>query len=202
MAFQYRPFNNRQGTGSPCAGATGAACGTPADAGIPQVYNAQNAGCACWTARAFFAPSGTNAGGPNVDRSSTVPSADPNFVPANHWTFYARTGLVGLAFSHTGDGTYGSDWCGGSIGGNAGTINGWECDPAQWNLDANGAHQQNPVPNSGTSFYYVGEVGMRFQARDVDCFDDTLVQSSATPANADVGAHSVPFATKAANACQ
>ncbi|MEA3199696.1 MAG: hypothetical protein QOE90_1124 [Thermoplasmata archaeon] len=179
--FGFRPWNNRQGTAiNGCgAGATGKACGTPADAGLPEVYNTVGVGGNLWS---VGPGSGTSTGGVVTDRSTTPPTATLDFFPIHWYTFYAYTGASGV--STPGAGTYGTEWCTNGIGGGAPPTNGWDCDPADWYMDLT----LDP-PQKVAHADLLGTVGDAYNLRDVQCYDSTVAGrgSSENPTGGDVG---------------
>jgi hypothetical protein len=176
LNFRFLQFNNRYG----CDGASHYACGTPNDAGMPEIANYVGLATSgdYWYGGGYLPATPDLVGATGVDRATFALS--PDVSPADVWTFH---GLVTLGDVRTpGSGTYGDPWCTSGIGRNAGTQHGWECDPAQW---------------TGTP------VGETYNLRDVDCYDNTVVsaRSGASPTGADVGARSVPATTQAAHGC-
>jgi hypothetical protein len=205
MLLTFRPWNNRQGTASGgCgSGATGALCGTPADAGLPEAYTYQNTGDNMWTTKSTqiampVVGPGDGIGGPSVDATKGTFSAG-SFYPAEWYSFYASSTLTGYSLPG-GSGTYGSDVCTGGIGRNAPNLNGWECDPNLWWLKSGTTQHDDNYSDSGGHFW--GTVGDTYVLRDVDCYDGHLVNGNANlegtslnPTGQDVGIHTAPVVT-------
>lgn len=156
--FIFRPWNNRQGTGAGgCASSP--VCATPADAGLFEVYAYQATGDNYWSSTPVTG-SRPDTGTVRVDFEAT--SATPDLFPAHWYTFYAYTSVSGRQ-TPTG-GNYGSEWC--SVIG-PGDEKGWDCDPADWNINPDTGAK---VPNA----QFLGTVNDPYQFRDVDCYDTTV----------------------------
>jgi hypothetical protein len=195
MLFSFRPWNSRVGTAkNGCGtGATGAACGTPQDAGLPQVYTYESTGDNMWS-RTAGGP-GLSIGGPGID--VTRLTLDPSYAPALWYTFYASVSRTDVS-TPGGVGTYGDEACTSGIGRNAPPTHGWECDPNNWWL-IDGTHDHN-LGYADTEGHYYATVGDSYQFRDVDCYDETI--ASAGSPTGYVGVHSVPVLTKDSARCQ
>jgi hypothetical protein len=120
----------------------------------------------------------------------------PDAFPADWATFYATVSAAGVSLPHSGDGTYGLEFCTAGIEHNALPMNGWDCDPDHWNLDPSTG---KPFDNKAS----LGTVGDKYQLRDVECYDGTLVSkdSDANPTDADIGGRTIPGATDPTHGC-
>ena len=100
--------------------------------------------------------------------NQTDPAAsNPALRSANGYyvTFFAYVSpdVTSLFATTGGSGTYGAEQCGDN---DEGIHNGWDCDAANWNLNANGT----PLPNQQT----LAAVGQPYNFRDVDCYDGSV----------------------------
>lgn len=106
-------------------------------------------------------------------RSNTLWGRDPQLVNrdgldatgAIYFTFYAKLGadpgVIGASVAKSGVETYGP--CAGAT---SGKVNGWKCDPNEWEATCivNGADTRSCV-----------KVGAEFHMRDVDCWDGRIL---------------------------
>ena len=88
-----------------------------------------------------------------------------------YFTFYARLGdavfsLPGASAPRSVPSTYGAEACGLAT---SGVIKGWNCDPAAWQARC-------ADPNLPTLPAQCYRVGFKYHARDVDCWDNTVVR--------------------------
>ncbi|MEA3199516.1 MAG: hypothetical protein QOE90_944 [Thermoplasmata archaeon] len=172
-----------------------AQCGQPTSALIQQTAVTGND---MWNSQVQYlntAPT-TGARNPNnLDRSTSPPSYKPDTFTADWWTFYATVTLSGVATPGNA-GTYGSEFCVEGIGPGATSHFGWDCDPADWNLDPTTSQKVPTVSHLAT-------VGDAYNLRDVVCLDTTLIGagSSLNPTGQDVGGRSVGAINDPAHGC-
>ncbi len=169
------------------------ACGAPSSLGVPAdatLYSND-----MWWAGAYYSD---NHPPLPVDRNTLQASSDA--FPADYYTFYASVGASGLR-TPGGVGQYGAERCVNGVGRNAGVQYGWDCDPANWNLDPTTGAKQDDAARDGT-------VGDSYNLRDVECYDMTVVAGNAAfegtslnPTGRDIGARSVPLASQPGNGC-
>lgn len=99
---------------------------------------------------------------------------------ADYFTFYAKWNmselnegdvLAGRNIEHPGgSGIYGQDQCGTATHTDPVAHKGWNCDRADWYLQADGTYE----PPAQSNFTYINafaRVGDAYQFRDVDCYD-------------------------------
>ena len=86
--------------------------------------------------------------------------------------------------------------CTSGIGETSGVQFGWDCNPADWNLDGATGQKLDDAALRGN-------VGDAYTLRDVDCYDNTVLGggSSANPTHQDVGARSVFLLSDPAHGC-
>src|SRR5581483_6312056 len=137
--------------------------GMPLDAGAPATEMANTNGLGAtagapqadtgspgneWLADAYYADELPLVNGNRVNTDDPTRST-VGFFPGDFYTFYASVGLSGLV-TPGGVGQYGAPWCLDGIGRNAGIQNGWDCDPANWNLDPTTGAKLDDQAHRGT----------------------------------------------------
>jgi hypothetical protein len=156
---------------------SGSGAGAPTDLGVEPV----NAGCSSsvctmsgWVGPAFIYA-------PPVTRGD-VAQGTAELAHANYYTFYAKwnaTNKPGFiappngGVNPGGSDIYGSDQCGLNTDTNPGRDDGWNCDRADWYLQADGTYERPQQSNFSYVNHYA-RVGDTYQFRDVDCYDGDL----------------------------
>lgn len=151
------PFGTPLGLLSPL-GISGSSAGPANDAGVPLLSGYAGEGPSQW----FGGSTLTNKLPQTVTTRGTVAEGDLSAdIDRGYWlSFYATVG-GDYALTPGGTGTYGSTQCGVNEGG---IHNGWNCDPAEWNLNPDGSD----IPDPNDAFAFPGKV---YNLRDVDCYD-------------------------------
>lgn len=111
--------------------------------------------------------------------SAQLVAGDLQPSPAQYTTFYTRVNesliaQLGLRLPVTSSGIYGADNCGTAIGPGQPKINGWQCDPAKWYVNAAGASSMPHYSDTLKRVALGHRVGEPYTIRDVDCYDGSL----------------------------
>ncbi len=175
-------------------GSGGLTCGRPSNGGQPvHAVGILLLTSDEWWNGVTYLGTQPSVGAPNAETKDSL-SVAPDTFRADYYTFYATVTASGLR-TPGGVGTYGAEWCTQGIGRNAHDVYGWNCDPANWNLD--------PTTGAKLNERFLGLVGGSYNLRDTDCYDTTLVGagSSLNPTGQDVGGRSVAAASDPAHGC-